>query len=222
MRTSAEPLFRNRFEAGLKLARRLQPVVTDANALILALPRGGVPVGFEVAELLHAELDVLLVRKLGVPGHEELAMGAIASGGIRVINHALVTELGLSSAVIDRVTASEHEEIARRESLYREGRPAAGIAGRLTILVDDGLATGATMFAAALAARERKPNRLVVGVPVASREAYADIRRAADEVVCLQTPEPFYSVGTWYEEFLPTSDDEVQQLLERAARKELM
>ena len=143
------PFFRDRVEAGQILARRLKSVVADSDALVLALPRGGVPVGFEIAQILHADLDVFLVRKLGVPGQEELAMGAIASGGVRVLNEALIQYLGVSSNVIDRITAREQYEIERRERLYRQGRPALPIASRTAILVDDGLATGATMLAAA-------------------------------------------------------------------------
>src|SRR5213082_2899311 len=144
-----ETLFRDRAEAGRVLAERLKRATGDGSLLILALPRGGVPVGFEIAQVFHADLDVFLVRKLGVPGHEELAMGAIASGGVRVLNHLIVEELGLSSLIIDRITAQEEQEIERRESLYREGRPALPVAHRTVILVDDGLATGATMLAAA-------------------------------------------------------------------------
>src|SRR2546429_7987311 len=171
-----QPLFQNRAEAGRVLAKRLRPRIKNNNVIVLALPRGGVPVGFEVAQALHAELDIFLVRKLGVPGHEELAMGAVASGGIRVLNHGLIAELGLSTAIIDGVTARERKEIERRERLYREGRPASSLLQRTVILVDDGLATGATMLAAVRAVRAQSPERIIVAVPVASSEACEDFK----------------------------------------------
>jgi putative phosphoribosyl transferase len=214
-----EPLFRDRVEAGQILAQRLKAVVRESNLIVLALPRGGVPVGFKVAQALHADLDVFLVRKIGVPGHEELAIGAIASGGIRVLNHALIAELGISTTVIDRVTAREQQEIERRERLYREGRSALAVGGRTVILVDDGLATGATMLAAARAVRGWQPKRIIVAVPVASREACEKCRRHVDETICAETPEPFYAVGACYEDFSQTSDAEVRELLERAAHE---
>jgi putative phosphoribosyl transferase len=213
------PLFRDRVEAGQILARRLKSVVVESDALVLALPRGGVPVGFEIAKRLHADLDVFLVRKLGVPGQEELAMGAIASGGVRVLNEPIIQHLGVSPNVIDRVTARERSEIERREKLYREGRPALPIANRTAILVDDGLATGATMLAAARAVQAKKPKRIIVAVPVASRDACEEFRRLVDDVICADTPEPFYSVGACYEDFWQTSDTDVRQLLERAAHQ---
>src|SRR5436190_4065129 len=216
-----EPLFGDRREAGRSLAERLRPSIEHKNALVLALPRGGVPVGFEIAQNLHCDLDVFLVRKIGVPGQEELAMGAVASGGIRVLNHAIIQHLGIPDIVIERATERELQEIARRERLYREGRPPLNPRNRTVALVDDGLATGATMLAAAAAVRQREPARLIVAVPVASKEACDEFRGHADEVVCTATPEPFYAVGVWYENFPQVSDDEVRELLERAARQHI-
>jgi putative phosphoribosyl transferase len=213
------PLFRDRTEAGRILARRLKAVVADSDALVLALPRGGVPVGFEIAQALQADLDVFLVRKLGVPGQEELAMGAIASGGIRVLNESLIQYLEISPSTIERITAREQDEIERRERAYRDGRPALPITNRTVILVDDGLATGASMLAAARAVRAQKPKRIIVAVPVASRDACEEFRRHVDDVICAETPEPFYSVGSWYEDFSQTSDSEVRELLERAVHQ---
>jgi len=216
---SVNPIFRDRIEAGQVLAQRLKGVIRDSNPIVLALPRGGVPVGFEVAKALHSDLDIFLVRKLGVPGHEELAIGAIASGGIRVLNQTLIRELGLTSLVIDSITARERREIERRERLYREHRPPLAVGDRTVILVDDGLATGATMLAAARALRIQRPKRIIVAVPVASREACDEFRRHMDETVCAEMPEPFCSVGSWYEDFSQTSDAEVRELLERAAHE---
>jgi putative phosphoribosyl transferase len=214
------PPFRDRIEAGQRLAQRLKlEAIGGPNVLVLALPRGGVPVGFAIAQILNADLDILLVRKLGVPGHEELAMGAIASGGIRVLNEELISHLGISTTVIDRVTAREQQEIERRERLYRDGRPALPIKDRIVILVDDGLATGASMLAAARTARAQQPKRVIVAVPVASRDACEEFRQHVDEVICAETPEPFYSVGTWYEDFSQTSDAEVRELLQRASHE---
>ena len=212
-----KPLFRDRFEAGEILGQLLTAKIKNTNPIVLALPRGGVPVGFEVARALNADLDVFLVRKLGVPGHDELAMGAIASGGVRVLNQALINELGLSSLIIDRVTAKEQEEIERRERLYREGRPRRPVGQRTAILVDDGLATGATMLAAASALRAQEPERIIVAVPVAAPQTCEEFRQEVDELVCAATPDPFYAVGVWYEDFAQTTDAEVQELLERAA-----
>jgi len=166
--------------------------------------------------MLPADLDIFLVRKIGVPGHEELAMGAIASGGTRVLNHSLIAHLGISSSVIEQVTLREQREIERREQLYRAGRPALPIKGRIVILVDDGLATGASMLAAAQAVQAQQPKRVIVAVPVASHDACEEFRQHVDDVVCAHTPEPFYAVGAWYEDFSQTSDAEVQTLLQQA------
>jgi putative phosphoribosyl transferase len=215
----AEPIFCDRAEAGLVLAERLKSSLENQNVLVLALPRGGVPVAFEVAQQFQADLDVFIVRKIGVPGHEELAMGAVASGGVRVLNNAIVQELGIPKSTIDRVTDREQREIARCESLYREGRPALSAMGRVAVLVDDGLATGATMLAAARAVRLREPRRIIVAVPVASSDACEEFRALVDEVVCAATPAPFYAVGVWYEDFSQTTDQEVRELLARASRQ---
>lgn len=213
------PLFQNRVQAGQVLARKLGSFGFDADTLVLALPRGGVPVAFQIALALPAELDICLVRKIGVPGEDELAMGAIASGGTRVLNKSLIRHLGISPAEVEQAMAKEQREIERREHLYRDGHPAVPITGRTAILVDDGLATGASMLAAARAVRAKQPRRVVVAVPVASREACAEFRRKVDDVVCAATPEPFYSVGVWYEDFSQTSDAEVCELLERSSHQ---
>jgi putative phosphoribosyl transferase len=213
------PLFRNRSDAGLALAEQVKSSVTGRYPLILALPRGGVPVGFEVARALHAELDVFLVRKLGMPGEEELALGAIASGGVRVLNHDLIQYLRVSDSLIEQITARERIELERRERLYREGRPAIPVKGRTVVLVDDGLATGAPMLAASRALRPQSAKHIIVGVPVAARQTCDEIRREADEVICVATPHPFGAVGIWYEDFTQTSDEDVRKLLEEAAHE---
>jgi predicted phosphoribosyltransferase len=211
------PRYRDRTEAGRVLAAALAPYAGRPNLLVLALPRGGVPVGFEVAQALHAPLDVMLVRKLGVPGHEELAMGAIASGGVRVLSHDIVRLLGISDRMIASVAAAEEETLRRRERLYRERRPPTDVAGRTVILVDDGLATGSTMRAAAAALKVQHPERLVAAVPIGAPETCDLLRQEVDDMVCARMPEPFYAVGMWYEDFSPTSDEEVSELLRRAA-----
>ena len=210
-------LFSDRREAGEALARHLARYAGRPDVLVLALPRGGVPVGFEVARALHAPLDVFVVRKLGVPGEEELALGAIASGGARYVDQPLVERLGLSRPVVDAITASETVELRRRELAYRGTRPAPDIEGRTVILVDDGLATGASMRVAIMALRMRKPASIVVAVPVGPTEACEAMGQVADDVVCGRTPDPFLAVGTWYTEFGPTGDDEVRELIEEAA-----
>jgi putative phosphoribosyl transferase len=208
--------FRDRFHAGRRLAAALAPYAGRPNLLVLALPRGGVPVGYEVARALNAPLDVMLVRKLGVPGHEELAMGAIASGGIRVLSDDIVNALGIPERVIATVAANEEQELERRERAYRDDRPPPKIAGRTVILVDDGLATGSTMRAAAAALRSQHPERLIVAVPVAPPETCDSLRTEVDDVVCALAPEPFFAVGNWYDDFSQTSDHEVRELLHAA------
>jgi predicted phosphoribosyltransferase len=207
--------FRNRTDAGRQLAEKLAAYANRPDVLVLALPRGGVPVGFEVARELGAPLDVFLVRKLGVPGYEELAMGAVATGGVRVLNDEIVRGLGISEHEIDAAAARELQELARRQRLYRGDRPLPDIAGRTVILVDDGLATGATMRAAIAAVRQQQPARIVVAVPTASPDTCEALKAEADDVVCAMTPEPFLAVGHWYEDFTQTTDDEVRELLAR-------
>ena len=209
--------FRDRREAGQVLADRLTAYAGRPDVLVLALPRGGVPVAYEVARALGAPLDVFLVRKLGVPGQEELAMGAVATGGVRVLNEQVVGALGIPPSVIEAVAAWQQQELVRRERLYRGDRPPPDVRGRTVILVDDGLATGSTMRAALAALRRQQPARLVVAVPTAAPETCDELRAEADDVVCATTPEPFDSVGLWYEDFSQTSDAEVRELLERAA-----
>lgn len=208
--------FENRAAAGQALVRRLRQYAGRTDTLVLALPRGGVPVAFEVARALRAPLDVFIVRKLGVPGHPELAMGAIASGGDQVLNDDVIHQLNLQPEDIDRVAATELREISRQERAFRGDRPAIDVRGRIVILIDDGLATGATMRAAAQALRAHAPQRVVVGVPVAAPEACEEFRDVVDEVICAITPDPFYAVGVWYSDFSQTSDDEVRDLLARA------
>ena len=208
-------LYRDRREAGRTLARMLTRYAGRDDVLVLALPRGGVPVGYEIARALGVPLDVFIVRKLGLPGHEEFAMGAIASGGVRVLNES-IAGLGVPESMIDEVTAKERRELERRERDYRGERPAPAVRGRTVILVDDGLATGATMRAAAAALRLQGPRQLVVAVPVAAPESCEEFRGEVDEIVCARTPEPFHAVGLWYEDFSQTSDAEVRDLLERA------
>jgi predicted phosphoribosyltransferase len=212
-------LFRDRADAGRQLAAQLTRYANCPDVFVLALPRGGVPVAFEVAQALDAPLDIFLVRKLGVPGHEELAMGAIATGGIRVLNNEVVYGLGIPEDVLATVAAREEHELRRRERLYRGDRPAPEVAGRIVILVDDGLATGSTMRAAVAALRRRQPGRIVVAVPVGSSVTCAELEAEADEVVCAHTPERFYAVGIWYADFAQTTDAEVRDLLERAAER---
>ena len=209
-------IYKNRSEAGQTLAAQLSHYANRDDVIVLALPRGGVPVAFEVAKVLHTPLDIFLVRKLGVPGHEELAMGAIASGGVRVLNDSTVAYLDIPKGVIDSITATELKELERREHLYRGDRPEPDVRGKTIILVDDGLATGSTMRAAASALRRKGPEKIVVAVPVSAPQTSDEYRMGVDEVICAVTPEPFYGVGQWYWDFSQTTDDEVRTLLEQA------
>jgi predicted phosphoribosyltransferase len=205
--------FRDRRHAGRELARQLERFAGRDDAIVLGLARGGVPVAYEVARALDLPLDVFLVRKLGTPGHEELAMGAIASGGVRVMNPQVTDALGLSEETIARVATREQQELQRREHDYRDGGDPAPVAGLTAILVDDGLATGSSMRAAVEALRQREPAEIVVAVPTAPPQTCAELEQIADSVVCAQTPEPFHAVGAWYEQFEQTTDDEVRELL---------
>ncbi|MGD9632365.1 MAG: phosphoribosyltransferase [Pirellulales bacterium] len=209
--------FPDRYSAGRKLAEYLAPYRHRPDVLVLALPRGGVPVAFEVAKALDAPLDVFLVRKLGVPGHEELAMGAVASGGARTLNRNVVGPLRIPKHVVEYVAQNELAEIERQQLAYRHGRVEPQIEGRIVILVDDGLATGSTMQAAVHALRERRPQRIVVAVPVGAAQSCAELRHVADEVVCPLCPRQFMSVGSWYEDFSQTPDVTVTTLLEHAS-----
>jgi len=210
--------FRNRFEAGQLLARRLTKYANRSDVLVLALPRGGVPVAFEVARALNAPLDVFVVRKLGVPGHEELALGAIASGGVRVLNADVVEGLRIPDDVIEAVATRELRELERREHAYRDDRPAPDTQGRTVILVDDGIATGSTMKAAIEALRQLEARRIVVATPTAALSTADEMRPDVDELVAVMTPADFAGVGQWYEDFSQTTDEEVGELLERASQ----
>jgi len=210
--------FRDRTEAGRRLARELSDYAGRSDIIVLGLPRGGVPVAYEVARALGAPLDVFVVRKIGLPQHEELAMGAIASGGARVLSEDVIRMYGVSRDDIERVTAVESRELARRERQYRGDRPFPDLSGKTVILVDDGLATGSSMRVAVLALRQEKPKAIVVAVPVAAAETCEAFRDVSDDIVCAITPEPFYAVGLWYEDFSQTSDEEVHDLLDRARK----
>ena len=209
--------FRDRTEAGQVLARCLQQYKNQPDVLILGLPRGGVPVAYEVARELNAPLDVFIVRKLGVPGHEELGMGAIATGGVRTLHEGIIREIGISPQTIEAVSAREQAELERRERLYRGDRPAPTIKGRTVVIVDDGLATGSTMKAAIQAVRQQDPRQVIVAVPTAPSETCEQLKESADHVVCALTPEPFFSVGGSYADFTQITDGEVRDLIASAA-----
>ena len=209
-------IYRDRIDAGKQLALRLSQYANRDDLLVLALPRGGVPVAYEVTKALRAPLDIFLVRKLGVPGHEELAMGAISTGGVRVINADVVDHLRIPARVVDAVVETELRELERRERLYRGARTEPEVSGKTVILVDDGLATGSTMRAAVEALRQQSPARIVVAVPVSASETCDEYRMGVDEIICAQTPEPFMGVGMWYQDFSQTTDAEVRDLLAKA------
>ena len=212
-------MFRNRREAGRLLAQKLSAYSGRSDVMVLALPRGGVPVAYEAARALGVPLEVFVVRKLGMPGHEEFAIGAVASGGLVVRRPLLIEAYQIPATVVDRIESREKAELARRETLYGRGRSSSDVAGRTVILVDDGLATGSTMHAAVLALRKARPARIVVAVPVASPEALEGLRVEADEVVALATPRHFQAVGRWYDDFQQTTDKEVVSLLELARNR---
>ncbi|MEA2272370.1 MAG: putative phosphoribosyl transferase [Solirubrobacteraceae bacterium] len=209
--------FRDRADAGRELARHLADYAGRDDVIVLGLPRGGVPVAAEVARALRVPLDVFLVRKLGVPGHDELAMGAIASGGVRVVNQEVVDAARVTAEEIDAAARRESLELGRREAAYRGDREPPQVAGRTVILVDDGLATGSTMRAAVEALKQQGAGRIVVAVPIAARSTCEELARHVDAVVCARTPEPFYAVGLWYDDFSQTTDDEVRELLEEVS-----
>lgn len=213
------PIFQDRSDAGRFLAEKLLHHAQDPSLLILALPRGGVSVAFQVANRLGAPLDVFVVRKLGVPGYEELAIGAIASGGVRVLNEELIQRLSIPLSAIEATTREEEQELARCESAFRGSREPARIEGRTVILVDDGLATGASMKAAVRALRQKNPSYITVAVPIGARDTCDQFRNSVDELICGDNPEPFFAVGTWYANFLPTTDEEVRSLLDHAAHE---
>lgn len=206
-------LYSNRIEAGQELARRLERYANRPDVIVLGLPRGGVPVAFEVARALNAPLDVFLVRKLGMPGQEELAMGALASGGVRILNDDLIRRFHVPESTVEAVVAKEERELQRREREYRGTSAPLPVAGKTAILVDDGLATGASLRAAAAALKRLGPARIVAAVPVGSAETCAEFEDVVDEVVCAETPEPFWAIGNWYDDFSQTTDEEVRRLL---------
>ncbi|HBY95094.1 MAG: phosphoribosyltransferase [Ardenticatenaceae bacterium] len=209
-------VFQDRTQAGRLLARKLARYANRQDVLVLGLPRGGVPVASEVSRALNAILDIVVVRKLGVPGYEELAMGAIATGGTVVLNEDVVRGLDIPGSVVDAIAADELKELMRRERAYRGDRPLPDVRGRTVILVDDGLATGASMRAAVAALRQQQPAQIVVAVPVATREGCATLEAHVDDLICVSMPEPFYAIGLWYEDFSQVTDEEVRDLLQQA------
>lgn len=211
-------LFADRLDAGRQLAAKLSYLADKPHLIVLGLPRGGVPVAGVVAQALHGDLDVFVVRKLGVPGHEELAMGAVASGGIRVIQGETIAALGIPRQTVDRVTEVEEREVARRDRAYRQGRPFPDLRDATVVLVDDGVATGSTMLAGLRALKEYRPATLIAAAPVMSQSAQTDLSQTADACVTVATPEPFYGVGVWYDDFTQTTDAEVLAILEQAHR----
>jgi|SRR5437762_8847056 len=213
-------IFRDRIEAGRILAQYLRQYANRPDVVVLALPRGGVPVAYPVAEALNAPLDIIIVQKLGAPGQEELAIGAIASGGVRVINQRVVQHLGTSQEEVDAITSRERQELERRERLYRDNRQPVDVKHRIVVLVDDGLATGSSIRAAVAALRQKGPKQIVAAVPVASESTCEELRNEVDHVVCAMTPVPFFAVGQWYHDFSPTQDEEVRELLGRAAARQ--
>ncbi|NEP01526.1 MAG: phosphoribosyltransferase [Symploca sp. SIO2E9] len=216
-----ERRFKNRTQAGQLLAKRLIAYANRSEVVVLALPRGGVPVAFEVAKVLNAPLNICLVRKLGVPGHKELAMGAIAMGGVMVINEEVVKGLGISTETINQVALKEQKELERRARAYRGNRQALKIEGRKLILIDDGIATGSTLRAALATLRQQQPAGIIVAVPVAPPSICNQLKREIEKVVCLRTPHPLYAIGNWYEDFWQTTDQEVRKLLAQAPRGEV-
>ncbi|MDB6112215.1 MAG: putative phosphoribosyltransferase [Pedosphaera sp.] len=209
--------FQDRYEAGRLLASKLGHHAGDPSVVVLGLPHGGVPVAYEVAKALNAPLDVFLVHKLGVPGYDELAMGAIASGGVRVFNHEVIHRLGLSGSIIEAIAQERQKELQQREAVYRDGREPLAVENRTILLVDDGLATGSSMNAAIRALRQRRPKAISVAVPIGAADTCDQLRNEADEVVCVMTPEPFYSIGVWYSDFMQVPDEEISRLLRQAA-----
>jgi putative phosphoribosyl transferase len=212
-------IFQNRAEAGQQLASHLEKYANRDDVIVLAVPRGGVPIAFEVARALNLPLDIFVLRKLGVPGHEEFAFGAIGSGGVRVLDGQVVQSLGLSNMVIDLITRAERAELARREQIYRGRRPPLNVRGKIVILVDDGIATGASLTAGVHAVRQMQPAAIVIAAPVAPRSTVKRLRHEVDDVVCVETPERFYGVGRFYHDFSQVSDEEVNALLDSAYRQ---
>lgn len=212
-------LFQDRTDAGRQLAQKLNEYVGREDVVVLALPRGGVPVAYEVAQALQAPLDIFLVRKLGLPGHEELAMGAVASGGVRILNQEMIKAMRIPGEVIDAVSEREQQELSRREQLYRDDNPSPSLHDQVAILVDDGLTTSSGMAAAVAALRAREPEEIVVAVPVAAADSCEEFAQRVDRMICLETPDPFFGVGLWYEDFTQVGDEQVRNLLTQAAER---